>query len=83
MKGINIPMSNGKQGNKQSHMDYGKLISVKEAADISGLTPRHIRLLLSRGTVWGVKMGRDWFTSVEAIEDYIAQDRRPGPKIGN
>jgi len=61
-------------------MDFGQLISVKVAAEMSGLTPRHIRLLLSRGTIWGTKMGRDWFTSEKAIDEYMAKKRRPGPK---
>ena len=73
-------MSIEKQGRTKNQPGSQKSISVKDAADISGLTPRHIRLLLSRGIVWGVKMGRDWFTSEEAIKDYLVQDRRPGPK---
>ena len=60
--------------------EYSKLISVKQAAEISGLSTRHIRLLLGRGTIWGVKMGRDWFTTEPIIQDYLALDRRPGPK---
>ena len=60
--------------------DYAKLISVKQAAEISGLSTRHIRLLLGRDTIWGMKMGRDWFTTEQVIRDYLALDRRPGPK---
>lgn len=61
--------------------DSPGLISVNSAAKISGLTSRHIRLLLSQGKLWGIKMGRDWFTTEEAIRDYMAQDRKPGPKV--
>ncbi|MFC1996633.1 hypothetical protein ACFLXI_03370 [Chloroflexota bacterium] len=61
---------------------FDDLISVKQAADIIGLTPRHVRLLLTRGTIWGVKMGRDWFTTEDVIRAYMVQDRRPGPKTG-
>lgn len=61
--------------------NYEDLISVREAAKIGGLTPRHVRLLLSKGTIWGVKLGRDWFTTEKVIINYIAQDRRPGPKV--
>jgi len=59
---------------------FDELISVKQAAVIIGLTPRHVRLLITRGTIWGVKMGRDWFTTEQVIQEYMAVDRRPGPK---
>ena len=36
-------------------------ISVKEAADYTGYTTRHIRHLLIHGLVVGRKFGRDWF----------------------
>lgn len=57
-----------------------KLISVTEAATLSGLTPSYIRRLLRRQQVAGVKVGRDWFTTEEALRTYLAQERRPGPK---
>lgn len=56
------------------------LISVKEASVISGLSPRHVRLLLSQGKIQGFKMGRDWFTTEEEVQKYLDQDRKPGPK---
>lgn len=57
-----------------------KLISVTEASELSGLTPSYIRRLLRQTKVSGVKVGRDWFTTEDAIRTYLAQDRRPGPK---
>ena len=57
-----------------------KLISVTEASDLSGLTPSYIRRLLRQQKMLGVKVGRDWFTTEDAIRTYLAQDRRPGPK---
>ena len=57
-----------------------KLISVAEASRISGLSASHIRKLLRDGDVEGVKIGRDWATTEEAIREYLKQDRRPGPK---
>ena len=56
------------------------LISVMEASNISQLTPSYIRRLLRQGTIAGVKFGRDWFTTAEAIQTYLATERRPGPK---
>ncbi len=57
-----------------------KLISVTEASALSGLTTSYIRRLLRQKSVAGVKVGRDWFTTEDAIRTYLAQDRRPGPK---
>lgn len=57
-----------------------KLISVTEASQLAGLTPSFIRRLLRRGDIAGVKIGRDWFTTKEAVRQYLKQERRPGPK---
>ena len=55
-------------------------ISVKEAAEYTGYTPRHIRILLARGLVEGRKFGRDWFTTKKNLDEYLATNPRPGPK---
>ncbi len=57
-----------------------ELITIREAAELSGLSHSHLRLLIRRGDIWGNKKGRDWFTTVQAVREYIARDRRPGPK---
>jgi excisionase family DNA binding protein len=57
-----------------------RLISVTEASQISGLTTSFIRRLLREGRIEGVKIGRNWLTTEEAIQDYMSQERRPGPK---
>lgn len=57
------------------------LISVKDEAEISGLTPRHVRLLIRQEKLKGFKMGRDWFTTEQAVQEYLAKDRKPGPKL--
>jgi excisionase family DNA binding protein len=57
-----------------------KLIPISEACRISGLTPSFIARLLRRGDIEGVKVGRDWLTTEEAIRKYLKQERRPGPK---
>ena len=61
-------------------LELGTLISLKKAAELSGLSQRHLRLLCSRGDLWGKKLGRDWFTTAQAVREYLARDRRPGPK---
>ena len=57
-----------------------ELISLREAARLSGLSTRHLRLLVRRGEMWGVKLGRNWVTTAQAVKEYLAKDRRPGPK---
>ena len=55
-------------------------ISTKEAAEYSGYSDGHIRHLLIHGLVEGRKFGRDWFTTKEALDKYLATNPRPGPK---
>lgn len=59
------------------------LITFTEAAHLSGFTDRHLRKLASEKVIWAVKLGRNWFTTTEAIENYLAQNRKPGPKPKN
>jgi hypothetical protein len=66
------------EGSGQTELDL--LIPLTVAAEFSGLSQRHLRLLVSKGTLWGKKMGRDWFTTTRAVQEYLARDRRPGPK---
>jgi hypothetical protein len=57
-----------------------ELISTNEAASISGFSQEHIALLLRKGEIWGKKIGRNWVTTKRAVQEYLARDRRPGPK---
>ena len=57
-----------------------RLISLAEASEISGLTAGYLRRLLREKRLRGVKVGRNWLTTAEAIQEYLAQERRPGPK---
>ncbi len=56
------------------------LIPVLEAAALSGFTASYVRRLLRNGTLPGRKIGRDWFTTEEAVREYLALERKPGPK---
>ena len=69
---------NSTEGSSQHSLD--ELISLKDAAELSGLSHSHLRLLVRKGEIWGKKMGRDWFTNAQAVQEYLARDRRPGPK---
>ena len=56
------------------------LISVTEASQISGLSPVHVRKLVRDGQIEGVKIGRNWLTTEEAVREYMKLELRPGPK---
>lgn len=60
------------------------LISVMEASQVSvsgeHLTSRHIRRLLKQKLLPGIRIGRYWYTTEEAVRDYLLTERRPGPK---
>ena len=62
----------------QSGLD--ELITLGEAAKISSLSHDHLRRLAGRGDLKAKKIGRDWVTTKRAVREYLAQDRRPGPK---
>ena len=57
-----------------------ELITLREAAKLGGLSVSHLRLLVRRGDIWGIKLGHNWLTTADAVKKYLAQERRPGPK---
>lgn len=63
---------------KQPTLD--DLITLPEAAKLSGLSHDHLRRLAGRGDLKAKKIGRDWLTTERAVMDYLARNRRPGPK---
>ena len=63
--------------------DLDELITLSEAAEKSGLSHSHIRLLVREGEIWGKKVGNFWFTTEKAVKDYLARDIRPGRKPKN
>jgi len=66
--------------NASSNNMAEKLISLVEAAAISGFSTGYLRRLLREGKIQGTKIGRDWLTTEEAVKDYLSTERRPGPK---
>lgn len=56
------------------------LISLTVASRLCGLSSDHLRRLAGRGDLRAKKIGRDWLTTMRAVEEYISRDRRPGPK---
>lgn len=76
---LNIMPGTKPQGNdNQPKLD--ELLSLHEAAKISGLTQGHLSLLIRKGELWGKKIGRNWVTTAQAVTEYLARDRRRGPK---
>lgn len=60
-----------------------ELISLREAVELSGLSASYLRLLVSRGNIWGMKLGRNWVTTAQAVEEFLSRDRRRRPKPKN
>jgi len=58
----------------------GEVISLQEASKRSGLSASHLRLILRRGEIWGMKLSRDWLTTEQAVREYLTRERKPGPK---
>jgi hypothetical protein len=57
-----------------------ELITLAQAAKISGLSHSHLRLLIRQGVIEGKKIGWSWLTTEAAIRGYLETKRRPGPK---
>ena len=74
-------MPNDNTGKDSTPPGWGELIPLNKAAEISGFTRQHLALLIRQGYIWGTKLGgRDWFTTEQAVREYLARERRPGPK---
>ena len=52
-------------------MEREELISLSEAAAISGFTLKHLGLLARTGKLRARKIGRNWVTTREALEEYL------------
>jgi excisionase family DNA binding protein len=57
-------------------------ISTPEAAKRSKLSRVYIAQLLRKGTLDGFRLGREGFIYADSLEQFLATNRRPGPKPG-
>ena len=73
-------MSSHDKGSDSSQPRLDDLIPLSKAAEISGLSHSHLRHCVRNGEIEGRKLGRDWFTTLQAVRVYEARNRRPGPK---
>ena len=71
-------MVNSKNDDYQQGLE--ELISLNKAAEVSGLSQDHLRRLAEKGQIWAKKLGRNWVTTEQAVREYLAHDRRTGPK---
>jgi len=51
-------------------LDEERLISLKEAAALCGLSAGHLRLLADSGKLRARKIGRNWVTTAQAVAEY-------------
>jgi hypothetical protein len=65
---------------KENQPGLDDLISLSEAAELSGFTPRHLRRLCSTQELWAKRLGRSWFTTEKSIKDYLSLNIKPGRK---
>jgi len=59
------------------------LITLKQAAELSGLSYSHLRLLARKEKIRALRLGHEWFTTAKDVDEYLAQGPRPGPKRRN
>ena len=52
-------------------MDEDELISLSEAATVTGLTMKHLGLLAREGKLRARKIGRNWVTTRKAVKEYM------------
>ena len=76
-------MSKRTQEDETKKPELDDLITLNQAADLSGFTIRHVRHLAVTSEIWAKKLGRNWFTTARAIQDYLALGKKPGPKPKN
>jgi excisionase family DNA binding protein len=55
-----------------------ELITLKEAAEYTGFSYHYLRNLANKGRLKARKMGVQWFTTREAVDEYIASRQRRG-----
>ncbi len=76
----NLLVPDGDRESSEYQPRWDELITLPEATKHSGLSESHLRLLASSGEIWARKLGTNWFTTEKAVREYLARDRRPGPK---
>jgi hypothetical protein len=58
------------QINPLDFLPIGELISLAEAAEKSGFSIELLRAVAKKGRLKAKKVGRNWFTTMEAVAEY-------------
>lgn len=58
--------------------DFADWITTAEAAELTGYAGAHLRLLIKRGRLQGVKRGGAWFLRREEVVAYAEEMKRLG-----
>jgi excisionase family DNA binding protein len=58
------------QSNPMDSLTVGELISLVEAAELSGFSLRYLQDIAKRGRLQAKKIGREWLTTMAAVEEY-------------
>ena len=57
-----------------------ELLSVKQAAEVLGITPQMVRIHLRRGSLPATHVGQTWAILREDLDKFAKIPRRPGRK---
>ena len=71
-------MSGKRNAEERDPAKLQDLISLQVAAKLCGISSGHIRLLIREGDMWGIKIGRNWVTTDQAVSDYKASAKPRG-----
>jgi len=74
-------MGGGVKGRPDDRPRPEDLITLEEAAKLSGLSASHLRRLSRQGEILAMKVGRDWLTTEQAVREYTAREHKPGPSL--
>jgi hypothetical protein len=53
--------------------NFDDVLTAKEASQVFGYTPEHIRLLCDTGRITSRKSGKIWLISAQSIKQYICK----------
>ncbi len=60
-----------------------RMVSIKEAAAITGLAEYHVRQLCIKGEITAVQTGRKWLVNVDRFIDYLNAPPAAAPHRDN
>jgi excisionase family DNA binding protein len=58
-------------------------ITTTEAAKVSGYHIEYVRRLARNGQIVAKKWGREWMVNRKSFQEYLASEKKPGPKPGS